>query len=115
MHLKLLVHESLGNNRFVVTNCSREDIPIGTAVNFLFIQTTKYVDGIFGEPQFTCKTAVRLKIVEISFWRKPHSCVPAGHHAGVRFEGESLSLLDKQIDDCPEGSYVFVSTETPDD
>jgi hypothetical protein len=35
---------------------------------------------------------VSLKITAIEFWRKPWSCVPCGHHAGVQFEGDYAIL-----------------------
>jgi hypothetical protein len=55
-----------------------------------------------------------LKIVEIEFWRKPHSCVRYGHHAGVRLEGDGLASLEEQVKDCPKFSHVILSTEARD-
>ena len=114
MQLEMLVDQSIGSGRFFVTSNSREDIPMGTVFTFLFTHAMKLVDGTFEEAGISRVTEVQLEIVEIEFWRKPHPCVPYGHHAGVRFEGNGLQSLEEQLNDCPKLSNVIVATKMRD-
>jgi hypothetical protein len=49
MGFQLLVRQSLRGDRFVVTNNSREDIPMGTVFSSLLAQAMQLVDGNFQE------------------------------------------------------------------
>lgn len=111
MRLELLVEQSLGDGRFVVTNNSRQDIPLGTVFNSLFTLVLEPVDRNIQEKEIRLVEVVRLSLVEVDFWRKPHPCVPYGHHAGVRFEGNGMDLLERQVKDLKELSHVVGATE----
>jgi hypothetical protein len=111
VRLELLVEQSLGEGRFVVTNNSRHDIPLGTVFTSLFTLVLEPVDRNFQEREVRLIKVVRLSLIEVDFWRKPHTCVQYGHHAGVRLKGEGMDLLEEQVNEREELSHVVVATE----
>lgn len=104
----LIVHESLGSDRFVVTNNCRLDVPVGTLLTTISSERMKYTNGVFVLEETGEKHAVELTISAVEFWRKPWNCVPYGHHAGVQLKGDGIQLLELYLVEYPAPWSVFI-------
>lgn len=95
MGIEVIVDRELDDGRFVVTNSSRIDIPLGADFTDLFERTAKLVDGEIRDRREGPTAPVELKVQEVEFWRRPHSCIPYGNHAAVRFSGDTNVLRQR--------------------
>ena len=107
--LSLIVGQSLGSGRFVVTSNCRSDVPVGAILTSITSERKKYLDGEFLLEETGRKLAVELTISAVEFWRKPWHCVPYGHHAGVQLKGEDIPLLESYLAEHPAPWSVFIS------
>lgn len=105
----LIVRQSLGDGRFVVTSNCRYDVPIGTGFTVLFSELKSYSNGDFVLEESGPTIAVDLRITSVEFWRKPWHCVPNGHHAGVILEGDGIQALESYVSQHPSPWSVFIS------
>lgn len=103
----LIVNDTLGNDRFVVTSNCRVDVPIGTVFNRLSSERRSYSNALFTLEDSGPTVALNLKIHSVDFWRNSHSCVPYGHHAAVEFEGD-LQSLEAYLSEHPRPWTVFL-------
>jgi hypothetical protein len=110
-NLELMLGPILEDGRFVVTNNSSEDVPIGAVFTCLFSRTAKFIDGEFRDRQTSEVTSVALELKEVESWRQSIACVPYGHNAAVRLLGDGLDALVEQVRGKPEHWYVFLSAE----
>ena len=53
---------------------------------------------------------VDLRILSVEFWRKPHDCVPYGHHASVEFDGSDVEALKQYLVEHPSPWHVLLSS-----
>jgi len=109
--LSLMVDQSLGGGRFVVTSNCRSDIPVGTVFTTLFSERKKYVEQTFVLEDTGPTLGVCLKIISVEFWRKPYTCVPYGHHAGVQFDGTDIEILESYLAEHPTPWHVFLDSD----
>lgn len=111
MRMELIVDREIDDGRFVVTNNSRIDIPIGSVFSALFSRTGKLINGEIKDRQESSVTTIDLVVTEVEFWRKAHACVPYGHHASIQVTGKSVHLLQAAVRSKPEGWQVFIGAE----
>lgn len=109
---EMLVDQSLGSNRFVVTNSCRRDIPAGAVFTAMRAEKSKLVAGNFFKDLETLPLSVQLRIDAIEFWRRPWHCVPYGHHAGVQLSGGCTERLLEFLLAHPRPWHVMLSGST---
>jgi hypothetical protein len=113
-NFSIVVEESLGVGRYVVTNLCRTDIPLGTKFHNLWAQRSTRVGDKFVVDLVTPITIVNVKVVAIEFWRKVWHCIPHGHHAGAVLEGEDEALLASFLaQHAGIGSSICLSSGPP--
>ena len=110
MHLSMLVEEHVGGGKFNVTNSCRHDVPRGTQLTFLSAESGTIQDGQYSVTDNEPPENVSLFVAEIEFWRKTWDCVPYGHHARVRFEGEGVARLVEYLAKHRRPWHVSVRT-----
>jgi hypothetical protein len=111
----VIVSESLGSGRFVVTSNCRSNIPVGTVFDRLSSERNSFKDGEVVLEETGRVMTVSLEIVAVDFWRKPFDFVPYGHHAGVVLEGPDVSILESYLVEHPIPWSVFLDTGSLDD
>lgn len=113
-NFSVVVEESLGVGRYVVTNSCREDVPLGTKFHNLWAQRSTRVGDKFVVDFVTPITIVNVEVVAIEFWRKAWHCIPHGHHAGAVLEGEDETLLALFVaQHANVGSSIYLSSGPP--
>lgn len=90
----LLVHEALSDGRFVVTNASTADVPVGAIfIDLVAEHGTVDRDGVYQVVLRDGATRVALKVATVEFFRRAVDCIPKGHHAAIAFEGSGFGDL----------------------
>lgn len=107
MHIEVIVDRELEDGRFIVTNSSRIDIPIGANFTDLYERTARLVNGEIRDRREGPTAPVELKVQEVEFWRSPHSCIPYGHHSAVRFSGDT-SILKQRLQGRDSSWQLFL-------
>jgi len=106
----LIVRRSLGKGNFVVTSNCHADVPVGTEFRGLSSERKRYENQVLILEATGPNVNISLTIVAVEFWRKPWTCVPYGHHAGVQFEGD-IAVLEAYLAERPEPWGVFLNSE----
>jgi hypothetical protein len=112
--LELIVQEALEDGRLVVTNNSREDIPVSTVFFGAFWAYSEVLNGEFINEQNGSIGSVELRIDESEWFRREIDCVPSGHQAAVRFSGFGLEMVIQNVAGKRRGVQIMLSTERVD-
>lgn len=111
----MIVSESLGSGRFVVTSNCRSNIPVGTVFDRLSSERHSFQDGEVVLEETGRVMTVSLEIIAVDFWRKSFDFVPHGHKAGILLDGPDVSILESYLAEHPAPWSVFLDSGSHDD
>jgi hypothetical protein len=111
--LEVMVDRVLDDGRSVVTNNSKDEVPIGTV--FLSLQARRghrEGDRFWEEPLGPADT-IELEVTEIEAWRQQIGALPRGHSAAFRLVGVGVDLLQSQLLRREKTVHVFLCSIRP--
>ena len=106
---ELFVDRALDDGRFVVTNNSASDIPIGTVLTTLQSRLIDREGDAFRSMPLAEVEPVSLELLEVEVFRKPIQAVPKGFSAAVRLQGNGSERLVEHLASKSKSIQVFLS------
>jgi hypothetical protein len=102
-----LLLDRVQDGMLVATNCSDEDIPVGTALTILYAHKVGYVGRKFESQPHGTSQVVSLTIDSVEKYKRL-DCVPRGCSAGIRVVGSGLDLIQRQLSASGKDIQLFL-------